>query len=175
MRNTELVISTHLRNTGSVPLTIGAWHVLHLASANGGAIRLGSAPMMAATFFRWCPWDMRVERLGCDEGRHASDNLCHLSDPVTGITLLSGFTTMERMRGFHTLNTAADGSIEEYRATCTFGEYLLEPGRELAAETLCLSMHTDPYLALECWADRVHRNYQPVFADLPPVSWIGGS
>jgi hypothetical protein len=62
----------------------------------------------------------------------------------------------------------------EYKATCSFGEYELLPGSRLVSETLSITLHSDPYMALEFWADRVNRIYQPVFADLPPVGWIGG-
>ncbi|MHB0935348.1 MAG: hypothetical protein ACYDCO_23045 [Armatimonadota bacterium] len=164
-----LEVTARLRNTGNAPLTIGPWHMLQLT--NGGAIRLGADPA-GATFFCWSPWDMRVERLGSGDGRHASDNLCHLHAPATGATLLCGFTTLDRMHGRHTLRCNAEG-ITEYRATCTFGEYQLQPGQELVAERLSLSLHADPYAALEAWADQINRTYRPVFADLPPVGWCG--
>jgi len=170
----RLEVTARLLNTGNTPLTIGPWHVLELDRANGGAIGLG-ADSTGATFFCWSPWDMRVERLGNGDGKHASDNLCHLHDPATGATLLCGFTTLDRMQGRHTLQCDAEGRIAEYRATCTFGDYQLQPGQELVAERLSLSLHTDPYAALEAWADEIHRVYQPVFADLPPVSWINGA
>lgn len=171
-----LVVSTKLRNTGNEPLTIGAWHVLHLSQADGGSIRLGAhADPAQATFFRWSPWDMRVERLGSVDGGHASDNLCHLHDQATGLTLLCAFMTLDRMHGRHTLACDASGRITDYQATCTFGDYLLNPGQTLAAETVRLSLHTDPYRALESWAEWIHQAYQPVFADLPPVSWICGA
>lgn len=118
---------------------------------------------------------MRVERLPADDGRHRSDNLCHLHDPATGLTLLGGFVTLDRMAGSHALDCAADGAIVEYRATCAFGDYRLDPGEELVAERLRLSLHADPYAALEAWADAVHDRYRPVFADLPPVGWCGGA
>lgn len=173
MHQTALELTACLRNTGRVPLTLGQWHVLCMTRASGGAIHLGQHAVAPATFFRWCPWDMRVERLGSGSGQHASDNLCHLHDPATGTTLLSGFTTLDRMRGCHSLSTAADGTIAEYRATCTFGNYVLEPGQELASEKLRLSIHADPYAALEAWADCICRTYKPTFASLPPVGWIG--
>lgn len=167
----RLEVTARLLNTGNTPLTIGPWNVLHLTS--GGAIRLG-APPADATFFCWSPWDMRVERLGSGDGRHASDNLCHLHASATGATLLCGFTTLDRMHGRHTLN-CVDGRITEYRATCTFGDYQLNSGQELVAERISVSLHVDPYAALEAWADEINRTYRPVFADLPPVGWCGGA
>lgn len=175
MRGNGLEVAARLRNTGRRPLTIGAWNVLHLERSRGGRIRLGAkADPARTTFFRWCPWDMRVERL-TGGGQHASDNLCHLHDPASGKTLLAGFITLDCMRGFHELTCTAPGDIAEYKAVCTFGAYELAPGRELVSEKLVLGIHSDPYAALEGWAERVRRRYRPTFADLPPVGWIDGA
>ncbi len=174
-RGRGLEVTARLRNTGRKPLTIGAWNVLHLERSQGGRVRLGATSDPArATFFRWCPWNMGVERLGAG-GKHTSDNLCHLHDPASGTTLLAGFVTLDRMRGFHELTCAASGGVAEDRAVCAFGSYELAPGRALVSETLVLSIHADPYEALEHWAERVRRIYRPAFADLPPVGWIDGA
>lgn len=39
----SLEVTARLRNTGHAPLTIGAWHVLHLTRANGGATHIQTA------------------------------------------------------------------------------------------------------------------------------------
>lgn len=171
--NTGLEVAAFLTNTGQAPLTLGAWNVLHLARGAAGAIGLGSGT--DATFFGWRPWSLRVERLGCGQGRHDSDVLCHLHDPGSGTTLLSAFVTMDRMAGSHTVQCASNGRIDEYRATCQFGQYELKPGQELASERLRLSIHADPYAALEDWAEGIRRTAKPLFAPLPPVGWVGFS
>jgi hypothetical protein len=186
VRPLEVVVVAHLLNGGSSPVSIGPWHVLSLAQGDCGAdtdcgADVGSGAMALgaggarATFFRWCPWDMRVERLGSGSGQHTSDNLCHLHDPATGTTLLSGFTTLDRMGGSHTVACDASGAVTAYRATCAFGTYVLLPGCEIASEALRLSIHADPYAALEAWAETIYHTYKPVLPELPPVSWIGGS
>jgi hypothetical protein len=170
---TGLEVSARLTNTGSVPLTLGAWNVLHLTRVAGGVIGLGNGAR--TTFFGWRSWSMRVERLGSGDGRHVSEVLCHLHDQDSGTTLLSAFTTMDRMAGRHTVICANNGRIDEYRATCLFGEYVLQPGQELESEKLRLGIYADPYAALEAWAEDIRRVAKPRFAALPPVGWIGFS
>lgn len=169
----ELEVTAFLTNTGREALKLGAWNVLHLTRSGGGAIELGRS--VRTTFFAWRGWNVQVERLGSGDGRHNSPVLCHLHDQDTGTTLLSAFVTMDRMACRHTLACGPKGRIDDYRATCCFGEYLLQPGQELASERLRLSIHADPYAALEAWADGIHRVARPKFADLPPVGWIGFS
>ena len=176
VRAASVGVTARLANTGRSPLVIGPWHVLRLRRASGGAIGLGrSAKPRSTTFFGWRPWDMRVERLGATGEPHGSSNLCHLHDPASGVTLLSAFTTLSRMSGWHTLACGAKGEIREYCATCQFGRYTLEPGRKLVSETLRLEIHTDPYAALEQWAEAIRRAARPRLPDLPPVGWVGFS
>jgi hypothetical protein len=167
-------VSTTIMNTGRVPLTIGSWNVLHIDKTHGGSVELGREPENVR-FFAWNPWDMRVELLSSQEGRHSSTNLCHLYNPISGLTLLCGFTSLDRMRCHHSLNYSKSDGIREFKMTCDFGKYLLPPGGEIISEELHISFHTDPYRALEAWADKIYDRYKPVLADLPPVGWIGAS
>jgi hypothetical protein len=170
-----LEITATLHNTGSTPLTIGEWNVIHLSKNNGGDFKAGEAPGNVR-FLRWKSWDMRVERLSCDEGRHCSENICHMFDPASEQTFLSAFFTMDRMNCCHELNYSPSNGIQEYKATCDFhGIYELQPGQQLASEKLHISFYTNPYKALEDWAGKIYAAKKPVFAELPPVGITCGA
>ena len=168
-----LELTAVLRNTGTDPVTIGAWNLMHMQSRDGGSIRVGANPGMVR-FFRWRPWDMRVELLSSEDGAHDSKNLCHLYNPQSNETLICGFATVDRMAANHSLTYSAEIGVSEYRATCEFGRFELPPGGEIRSETLRIGIFSDPYAALEDWAEAVHRAYRPDFADSPPVGWCGG-
>ncbi len=170
----ELVATLHNRGTAAV--TLGQWDVLSFSGPPGqpwpGAEKRGEV-----RFFRWRPWDMRVETLDSDGGRHWSDNLLLLMDPASRQTFLSAFLTMDRMHCRHSVAFSPAAGIESYKATCRFGEYVLAPGQTLASEKLRLSFPSNPYRALEDWAERIRAGKNPSFAALPPVclkssAWI---
>ena len=104
-----LEVKARLRNSGSKELRIGSWNVIDLKGPVGG-FRAGDRPD-AVRFFRWRPWDMRVELLSSAEGKHASQNLCHLYDPDSGKALLCGFVTVDRMLCSHVLNIASPRNL----------------------------------------------------------------
>jgi hypothetical protein len=169
-----LAIKAVVRNTGRSDLDLKNWNVIELQPRAKGRIDLGEEPHNVR-FFGWRPWNMRVERLTREAGSHRSSNLFHLFDPVTGTTLLCGFVTLDRMAVEHELRCGGGGSVTEYRATCMPGAYRLPPGRELESETLQISYHRDPYAALDAWAERVNRIYEPTFRDKPIVCWSGSA
>lgn len=165
-----LEITATLQNTGSAPITIGNWDVVHM-NAQGGKFKTGKSPANVR-FFRWRPWDMRIELLACEDGRHSSDNLCLLFDPLSKQTFMSAFITMDRMHCHHEVSYSPSNGIEDYKATCTFGKYKLNPNMRLASEKLRMSFYNDPYKALEGWADQIYVLKKPVFEDMPPVGII---
>jgi hypothetical protein len=169
----ELEITATLENTGDRPLELDTWNVLHADSSSGSSVRLG-ADASNVRFFGWRPWDMRVETLACNDGHHNSHNLCHLYDPESEITFSCAFVTLDRMMCRHEIMYSADSGVDEYRAICEVGNYALQPGSAIVSETLRIGFYSDPYRALETWAETVHGMYRPDFADRPPVGWIGG-
>ena len=166
-------ITARIKNTGDTPLALKNWHVICCENESEVVIRLGEDEGNTR-FFRWCPWDMCVETLSSCGGKHSSSNLLHLYNPALGMTLLCGFVTLDRMGGRHHVQYSEGVGINKYGALCSFGEYMLPPGKEIASETLSISLHTDPYEALEYWASRVQEIYRPELAEQPPVGWIGG-
>ena len=144
----RLEIQTTLQNKGKTPLSIGNWDVVNLSKKRNGGFKFGNNPA-DARFFRWRSLDMRVETLSSDKGMHASDNLCLLYDRELKQTFLSAFLTMDRMQGRHTVNFSPLEGIEEYKATCSFGKYVLAPKQKFVSEKLRILFHADPYEALE--------------------------
>ncbi len=169
-----LAVTAQLRNTGHSDLILENWNVLHLQREKGGRLDLGRNPSNVR-FFGWRPWNTRVERISGEESRHHSRNLCHLYDPGSGTTFLSGFVTIDRMTVNHSLGHVQGRGVAEYRATCTFGEYRLAAGKELASEVLHISYHDNPYTALEGWADQINGTYNPSFEGTLDISWQGGT
>ncbi len=163
-------LTASLYNAGARPVAIGDWNVLDLRAGDGTGLRVGADPDRVR-FFAWHPWDMRVELLS--DGRHESDNLCHLFDPGTGQTLVCGFVTVDRMVGRHSLD--AGTGVARYRATCQLGGVELAPGAWITSERLRVGIFDDPYDALVDWAEAVHRGYGTTYADDPPVGWCGGA
>jgi len=165
-----LCVTARLQNLGRSAATVSQWDILDLDAARGGGMDLGGNPQ-AVRFFAWRPWDMRVERLTEPDSLHSSNNLLHLYDPDSGLTLLCGFVTLDRMLVRHDLRLGPDGGVRQYRATCHFGYYDLAPGEQLVSETLRVAYYADPYAALAAWADEVHRAYRPTFRPTPPVTY----
>lgn len=168
----RLQLDATLVNASGRDVTVGPWNILHGRSDAGGIVDLGRSPG-DVRFFGWRAWSMCVERFAETDGPHDSANLCHLYDPASGATSLLGFVTLDRMQTGHVVQYAAGKGITEYRATCAFGAYRLKAGQELKSETLRFSLHTDPYEALESWADEVHDRYQPSFEGVSGVCVCG--
>ena len=141
-------------------------------SATGSEVRFEGNPE-DVRFFGWHPWNMRVETLAGEGGRHEAHKVCHLYDPASEATFLCGFVTLDRMSCRHHLSYSADNGVEEYRAECAFGRYALDPGAKITSETFHVGYYSDPYAALDRWGETVHDIYKPEFADLPPVGWNG--
>jgi alpha galactosidase C-like protein len=169
-----LRITATLLSAGRSSVAVSDWHVLHLEQDRGGGMALGRDPENVR-FFGWRPWDTRVERLAEENAGHGSNNLCHLYDPDSGTTLLSGFVTLDRMLVRHELDYSPATGVREYRATCHFGSYTLPAGEELASETLHVAYYDDPYAALDSWADEVKGIYDPSFEPAALVTYSGGT
>lgn len=170
----RLEVQTTLKNKGTVPLSIGNWDIVNLSKRRNGNFKFGNNPA-DVRFFRWRPLDMRVETLLSDEGKHASDNLCLLYDRELKQTFLSAFLTMDRMHGRHTIAFSPSDGIEEYKATCSFGKFSLPPKQQFVSEKLQILFHTDPYDALEKWADYIYDIKKPVFPELAHVGLSSGA
>jgi len=161
-KGNALELVSTLRNESGKPVEIGEWNVLHGRADRDGRIDLGPDPE-TVRFFRWKPWDMCVECFAAD-GNYHSTTLCHLYAPAAKRTALIAFVTLDRMQCEHRIRYEKQaGGIAEYRAVCTPGEYSLPPGGELRSETLRITYHSDPYEALESWADNVNERYSPSF------------
>ncbi len=167
-------IAATLLNTGSTSLEIGKWEMVHLTTQDGGNFEIGAAPG-DVRFFRWLPWDMHVEHLSRSEGRRHSENICLLYNPSSKQAFMSSFITMERMHCRHTVDYSTTDGIREYKATCSFGNFQLQPGHELISEKLHFNFYDDPYRALEDWATRIHDSKKSTFAALPPVGLSSGA
>lgn len=170
----RLEIQTTLQNKGKTPLSIGNWDIINLSKKRNGGFRFGNNPA-DARFFRWRSLDMRVETLSSDKGMHASDNLCLLYDRELKQTFLSAFLTMDRMHGRHTITYSPSDGIEEYKATCSFGKFSLPPKQQFVSEKLQILFYTDPYDALEKWADYIYDIKKPVFPELAHVGLSSGA
>ncbi len=168
-----LYLDATLVNAGGRDVMVGEWNILDGRSEAGGIVDLGRDPEQVR-FFRWQPWNICVERITAAKDLYESANLCHLFDPHSGITVLLGFVTLDRMQTDHALRYEAGRGVTEYRATCRFGGYRLKPGVELRSETLRVSLHADPYEALESWADAVYERYRPSFEGVAGVC-VGGA
>ncbi len=161
-----------LTNAGGTDVTVGEWNLLHGCSETGGLIDLGPEPEQVR-FFKWQPWNMCVERLTAAKQQYDSANLCHLFDPRSGLAVLLGFVTLDRMQAGHALRYETGRGITEYRAACWFGDYRLKPGAQLRSETLRIRLHADPYEALDSWADALYERYQPSFEGVAGVCIAG--
>jgi len=171
--DSTLEVTATIRNTGERSITLGKWHPVEVEAGPGGRISIGSSPANNR-FFRWQMWDMRVQLLSSEGGKHESQNVCHIYDPGSGLTLFCGFTTIDRMLCSHSVEYSEDSGIISYRASCDFGDYRLQPGQEISSERLLIAIYDDPHEALEGWAELIHELYQPVFPSSPPLGWCGG-
>ncbi len=169
-----LELTGTLKNNSRKNINVSDWKLLHAQEEPSGIIDLGN-DQKQVRFFGWNPWDMRVERFAQSESMHTSDTVCHLYDPSSGITLLAGFVTVDRMETRHSLCYTETFGITEYSAVCSFGEYRVGTGLEIKSETLRISYHDNPYVALECWADYVHDYYRPSFEGTLGVCSCGGA
>lgn len=173
-RNDKLVIQTAVKNTGKIPLSIGKWDVVNLSGKRNGNFLFGNT-LNDARFFRWIAWNMRVEMLNSAGGLHSSDNLCLLFDPGIKQSFLSAFTTMDKMHCYHNITYSPLNGIEEYKATCSFGQYTLHPRQTLSAEELSITFYNNPYQALEDWADYIHESKKTVFPKLAHTGLSSGA
>lgn len=166
-------LTAELRNRSGRDVTVGDWNILDGRDESDGLVHLGESPEQVR-FFRWLPWNMRVERLAAAETALESNTLCHLYDPQSGLTVLLGFVTLDRMHSGHTLHYRQGPGITEYRAHCACGGHRLANGAALRSETLRIGYHRDPRQALESWAEEVHQAYRPSFKGVSGVC-MGGA
>jgi len=172
--NNHVELTAVLKNCSKKSITVSNWNVLHAQVDTGKIIDLGKTPEQIR-FFKWRGWQTQVECFTKPMSTHISDTLCHLFDPSSGATLLSSFVTITRMTTSHSLRYTEESGITEYAANCSFGEHRIDAGKELKSETLRISYHRDPYIALESWADKVNKTYQPSFEGTLAVGWSGGA
>lgn len=150
-----------ITNEGSENLALENWNILHGIDKEKSLISIASDPSKVRCF-QWIPWSVSVPDLTGEKDLYSCE-LCHLTDNVTKQTFLAGFVTVDRMMAAHTLH-CSDGRITEYRAFCELKGYTLPSGGTLRSETLRFSYHTDPYEALETWAETLYQTYQPDFS-----------
>lgn len=168
----RIELIARLKNNGLQDIMVSDWNILQKQDDKGGIVDLGNSPE-SIRFFAWQPWAMRVERFSDQQSCHCSTNLCHLFDPSSQVTFLSGFVTVDRMQGSHGIQYNSEAGVTEYKAVCSFGQYKLKAGNELHSETLRISYHNNPNAALESWSDEVNRIYNPSFEGTLDVLWVG--
>lgn len=168
-----LYLQATLQNHSGKDIILEDWNVLEAAPDGDGSLALGEVPEQVR-FFRWLPWNMRVERLAAADAPCESNTLCHLYDPQSGLTVLLGFVTLDRMPSGHTLHYRREAGDAGYRAHCACGGHRLAHGDALRSETLRIGYHRDPRAALESWAEEVHQAYRPSFKGVSGVC-MGGA
>lgn len=156
----HLDLTATLTNEGTESVALGLWSILHGVNEEESLINVVSDPAQVRCF-RWNPWNITVPNL-TGENEIYSCEVFHLTDNVQKQTFFAGFITVDRMAADHILRYA-DGKIKEYRAFCRVTGYNLPAGQSLQSETLRISYHTDPYEALETWAETVYQIYKPDF------------
>ena len=150
-----------ITNEGDTGAALGDWNILHGENAEDSLISIDSDPAQVRCF-QWIPWSISLPDLTGEKDLFSCE-LCHLTDNLKKQTFLAGFITVDRMAADHALH-CSDGKITSYRAFCRVTGYTLPAGQTLRSETLRFSRHTDPYEALEYWADTVNRIYKPDFS-----------
>lgn len=171
-RSPVLRIDTEIENLSGKTMRLGECRLMELARPAG---RLEVSHSRDLTFFNYNDnfGDQRVKRIASDRGRHQSRYFCHLCEPESGRTFLASFETLDRQHTRHALIFRRGVGITSYIASCDFNGFLLAPGARIHTETLEVSFSGDPYRALETWADRLGRRYDPPMPDKALVGWCG--
>ncbi len=124
----------------------------------------------APRIFSWSNWDMSVKK--AREGNYGSDNIIHIS-AENGDTFFAGFVTMSRARVYHSLEIA-DGEYN-WSAHMNIGKFRLASGDSFNSEILWIAKCSDPYTALENWAQSINNIYNPQVNFKPTVCYnVGG-
>ncbi len=87
----------------------------------------------------------------------------------------AGFITFDRVSTEHEICWDDARRAVVVSSFCDFGSYQLPPGAEVATETLVLDTGTDPYAALDQWAERAAAHYRPPVWPKIPAGWVGWS
>ncbi len=118
-------------------------------------------------FFAWNSWDMAVKKI--ENESYSSENILHISDS-DGNTFFAGFLTLSRAKVYHKFDSAK--SI--WNANMNFGKYYLKANDTFNSEIIYISYYTDPYVALEDWAEKIKEIYFPEVNLKPTVCWTAG-
>ncbi len=87
----------------------------------------------------------------------------------------TGFVTFDRVATEHEIRWDESRNSIVVVSYCDFEGYRLAPGAEIATETLRIERGTDPYVALEHWAEAVAAHYRPPLWPKIPAGWVGWS
>ncbi len=116
--------------------------------------------------FLWHSWDMRVAEL--ENKKMTSENLLHISGEDKK-TFFAGFVTLSRTKIYHAIENG------KWTAYMDIGKYHLKAGDTFNTEILLFCEYADPYFALEDWANKIYKIYDPKVNTTPTVCWGAGS
>lgn len=161
----QFLLKVAVRNRTAEPLRLRRIRALDIAMPCGGVVDLGKMP--------WA-WTV-LELMNLDPGgvadvciqrwEHFRDELtmaefAAVACRATGRCLALGFTTFARQQGFIRLRMDGLFLFESLQAICELDGYRLDPGEELAAETLYLNLADDPRTAFDRYLDLILRQVQ---------------
>lgn len=152
------------RNTGAAAVALGRYK-LHEET-------VPLAPEAVALVMSGWQGPSGVERV---RGPKAllSKTLVQLNDGRS--SFLAGFVTFDRVATEHLVRWDGAREAAVVESYCDFEGYRLAPGAKIETETLRLDSGTDPYAALERWADAVAAHYRPPLWSRIPAGWVGWS
>ncbi len=119
--------------------------------------------------FSWSNWDMSVRK--AEDGNYRSDNIIHIS-AEGGETFFAGFVTMSRARVYHSLEI--QNGEYNWSAYMNIGDFRLDSGDSFNSEILWITHCSDPYIALENWAQSINNIYKPQVNFKPTVCYNAG-
>jgi hypothetical protein len=87
----------------------------------------------------------------------------------------AGFVTFDRVSTEHEVRWDEARGAVVVSSFCDFEGFELAPGAQIASETLRLEAGSDPFAALEHWADATASHYRPPLWPKTPAGWVGWS
>ncbi len=121
-----------------------------------------SNPML----FVWNTWDMSVKKI--ENSEYSSDNILHISSN-SGKTLFIGFSTLSRAWIKHKLKV--ENGKYFWNVKMNIGKFCLTAGETFNSELLTVSGYSNPYIALETWAENINNIYEPQVNFKPTVCY----
>ncbi len=120
-------------------------------------------------FFCWNNWDMSVKKI--TGGNYSSNNVLHISS-CDGKTIFAGFLTLSRAFLEHELKLENGKYV--WTATMNIGNFHLLAGKTFNTEVFYIGGYSNPYTALENWAENINKIYKPQVNLKPTVCYNAG-